>query len=128
MLAHVDPKDQDELLLLFRPMTAAPGTRVFRRGDRPDGMYFIAAGRVAIQIQGRSVFLQAGSFFGELALLEGGRRTATVTAVNYCRFLILERRDFDVFMTRHPQVQAAVRDMADQRLAMNERNAPASAA
>lgn len=127
VLGHVDPSDQDELLLLFQPRVASPGIRVFRMGDRPDGMYFIARGRVEVDIPGGRVFLDAGAFFGEMALLDGTRRRATVTAVDYCRFLVLERRDFDMFMSRHPQVQAAVRDLAEQRLAMNERQAWAPA-
>ena len=54
-----------------------------------------------------------------MALLSGERRTADVTAVDYCQFLVLERRDFNQFMSRHPDVRAAVASMAEERQAMN---------
>ncbi len=127
MLSLVDVHDQEELLLLFRPSSAAPGERVIRRGDRPDGMYFISAGAVEVSVPGKPIRLEAGAFFGEMALLSGGRRNADVTAVDYCEFLILARRDFTQFMSRHPKLRAAVQEMANKRIEMNQRpdDAPA---
>jgi len=54
-----------------------------------------------------------------MALLSGGRRTADVTAVDFCQLLTLERRDFNQFTARHPEVRKAVNEMADRRRAMN---------
>ncbi len=119
MLSRLDRHDQERLLLLFRPKTAAPGERVIRRGDRADGMYFISSGSVEVLAAGRAIRLDAGAFFGEMALLSGTRRNADVVAVDYCRFLVLERRDFNQFMARHPDLRAAVHAMADRRRAMN---------
>ncbi|RCW79852.1 cation:proton antiporter [Phyllobacterium bourgognense] len=119
MFAQVDENSQEELLLLFRPKVASPGERVIRVGDRGDGMYFISSGAVEVQLEDEPVRLKAGSFFGEMALLSGGRRTADVIAVDFCQFLVLERRDFNVFMSKHPALRAAVSDMAKARKAMN---------
>lgn len=119
MFAQVDENSQEELLLLFRPKVASPGERVIRIGDRGDGMYFISSGAVEVQLEDEPVRLQAGSFFGEMALLSGGRRTADVIAVDFCQFLVLERRDFNVFMSKHPALRTAVSDMAKERKAMN---------
>ncbi|HEX6978251.1 MAG TPA: cation:proton antiporter, partial [Alphaproteobacteria bacterium] len=129
VLALVESREQEELLSLFRPKSATPGERVIRRGDRADGMYFIAAGAVEVQVSGRTIRLEAGAFFGEMALLSGARRNADVTAVDYCQFLVLERRDFGRFMARHPRLRAAVKEMARQRREMNQRlSADAAAA
>jgi CPA2 family monovalent cation:H+ antiporter-2 len=65
------------------------------------------------------VRLEPGAFFGEMALLSGGRRTADVVAVDFCAFLVLERRDFNIFMSRHPALRAAVSNMARERAEMN---------
>jgi CPA2 family monovalent cation:H+ antiporter-2 len=119
LFAEVDEKSQEELLLLFRPKSASPGARVVRIGDRGDGMYFIASGAVEVQLESDAVRLEAGSFFGEMALLSGGRRTADVIAVDFCQFLVLERRDFHVFMSRHPALRTAVSNMARERAEMN---------
>jgi CPA2 family monovalent cation:H+ antiporter-2 len=119
LLSLVDAEDREELLLLFRPKTASPGERVIRAGDRADGMYFISSGAVEVEVGGRSIRLEPGSFFGEMALLSGSRRIADVIAVDFCEFLVLERRDFNQFMARHPQLRAAVDAMARERLEAN---------
>ncbi len=119
LFSEVDENSQEELLLLFRPKSASPGERVVRIGDRGDGMYFISAGAVEVQLESDPVRLDAGAFFGEMALLSGGRRTADVIAVDFCQFLVLERRDFHVFMSRHPALRMAVSNMARQRAEMN---------
>jgi CPA2 family monovalent cation:H+ antiporter-2 len=119
LFSEVDENSQEELLLLFRPKSASPGERVVRIGDRGDGMYFIAAGAVEVQLESEPVRLDAGTFFGEMALLSGGRRTADVIAVDFCQFLVLERRDFHVFMSRHPALRTVVSKMARERTEMN---------
>ncbi len=119
MFAQVSEDSQEELLLLFRPKSASPGERVVRAGDRGDGMYFISSGAVEVLLEEENVRLEAGAFFGEMALLSGGRRTADVVAVDFCEFLLLERRDFNMFMARHPALRAAVSNMARERTEMN---------
>jgi CPA2 family monovalent cation:H+ antiporter-2 len=119
LLSLIDEHDQEELLLLFRPKTASPGERVIRIGERGDGVYFIASGAVEVHVNGQAIRLEAGSFFGEMALLTGSRRTADVTAVDFCQFLVLERRDFNQFMARHPALRASVDEMANRRREMN---------
>ncbi|WFU06252.1 cation:proton antiporter (plasmid) [Rhizobium sp. CB3171] len=119
MFAELDESAQEELLLLFRPRSASPGDRVIRTGDRGDSMYFIASGAVEVQLEDDEIPLGAGSFFGEMAVLTGARRTADVVAVDFCQFLVLERRDFNLFMSRHPSLRAAVSSMAQERQEMN---------
>jgi CPA2 family monovalent cation:H+ antiporter-2 len=119
LLSLIGEHDQEELLLLFRPKAASPGERVIRIGERGDGVYFIASGAVEVHVNGQAIRLEAGSFFGEMALLSGSRRTADVTAVDFCQFLVLERRDFNQFMARHPALRASVDEMANRRREMN---------
>ena len=71
LFAKVDEHSLEELFLLFKPSSASPGDRVVRKGDRGDGMFFIAAGAVEVKLDGKSIRLDAGSFFGEMALLSG---------------------------------------------------------
>ena len=54
-----------------------------------------------------------------MALLSGERRTADVIAVDFCQFLVLDRRDFNLFMSRHPKLRAAVSSKAKERREMN---------
>jgi CPA2 family monovalent cation:H+ antiporter-2 len=119
ILSGVDEHAQEELLLLFRPRSASPGDRVIRAGDRGDSMYFVSSGAVEVQLEDDTVTLDAGSFFGEMALLSGARRSADIVAVDFCQFLVLERRDFNMFMARYPQLRVALSDMARERREMN---------
>jgi CPA2 family monovalent cation:H+ antiporter-2 len=120
VLALVSEAEQDELLLLFRPKSAAPGERIIRRGERGSSMYFITAGAVEVSVPGQNIRLEPGSFFGEMALVTGERRSADVTAVDYCKFLVLDRRDFVQFTARHPKLRAAIKEMARERREMNQ--------
>ena len=126
LFSAINKDDQEELLLLFVPKSASPGDRVVRAGERGDAMYFVVSGTVEVNVNGTALPLGAGSFFGEMALLTGGPRTADVTAVDFCNFLVLYQRDFRLFMSRHPAVRAAVQAMAEERLAMNRAAATAS--
>ena len=82
-------------------------------------MYFISSGAVEVKVNGRSIPLAPGDFFGEMALLSGGRRNGDVVAVDFCRFLVLERRDFNQFTARHPALRAAITSVAEERRSMN---------
>jgi monovalent cation:H+ antiporter-2, CPA2 family len=119
VLRLVEREDLDALLLMFRPKSASPGDKVIRRGARGDGMYFIASGAVEVRVDDRIFRLEPGALFGEMALLTGEPRTADVVAVDFCQFLVLDRRDFNQFMARYPALRAAVASIAEERRAMN---------
>ncbi|MCV9997857.1 cation:proton antiporter [Pararhizobium sp. YC-54] len=119
LFSEVNEHALEELLLLFRPASASPGDKVIRVGERGDAMYFISSGACEVRLPGNAILLEAGAFFGEMALLSGGSRTADVIAVDFCQFLKLDRRDFNIFMARHPRLRAAVSDMARERKQMN---------
>ncbi|MBB3391120.1 CPA2 family monovalent cation:H+ antiporter-2 [Rhizobium sp. BK275] len=119
LFSEADEDALEELLLLFNPKLASPGERVIRRGDRGDSMYFISSGAVEVRLASGAVRLEPGAFFGEMALLSGGRRTADVIAVDFCQFEVLERRDFNMFMSRHQHLRAIVSEMAQKRTEMN---------
>ncbi|MBX5242474.1 cation:proton antiporter [Rhizobium sp. NLR22b] len=119
LFSQVGEDAQEELLLLFKAKSAPPGERVIRRGDRGDSMYFISSGAVEVRLASGAIRLEPGAFFGEMALLSGGRRTADVIAVDFCQFEVLERRDFNMFMSHHPNLRAVVSEMAQKRTEMN---------
>ncbi|HEX2862878.1 MAG TPA: cyclic nucleotide-binding domain-containing protein, partial [Lacunisphaera sp.] len=65
--------------------------------------------------------LQSGAFFGEMALLSGARRSADVTALDYCKLLTLSARDFRLFLNKHPVLREHFVAKATERGAMNSR-------
>jgi CPA1 family monovalent cation:H+ antiporter len=109
----------DEIARLLRPLYAAPGDRIIRRGDRGDAAYFIASGAVEVITPGQTVRLGRGDFFGEIALMTGKPRQSDVVAVAYCSLLRLHVRDFDALLAEHPDIRDALADVAKTRLAAN---------
>ncbi len=116
LFAGLDRQAREDLLLLFRPRSAAPGDRIIRAGERGDAAFFIASGAVQVNVGDRKIRLEPGAFFGEMALLSGKPRTADVTAIDYCQFQTLDQRDFRQFMNRHPWLRARLAELSRQRV------------
>ena len=117
-----------ELLTLFKPRSAAHGERVIRAGDLGNEMFFISSGAVEVSVGVKKIHLGPGDFFGEMALLTGGRRTADVTAIDYCLFLVITKDEFDKFIARYPELRQKLDEVAAERAEMNKREVPAAAA
>src|SRR5262245_17272164 len=107
-----------EIARMLRTVDVAERTVIVRKGRQGDCMYFIAEGLV--EVAGAGVQLGAGAFFGEMALLGDGTRTATVTALVPTTLLVLELTDYRIFAAHHPDLARAVEDEAARRRA--ERN------
>lgn len=105
-----------EVAQLLRPRDFPAGAIVCRRGEHGDRMYFIASGEVEIQVQPRPVRLGAGQFFGELALLTGAPRSATVVTARPSTLLALDIVDFHELMARQPELARLIREEAERRL------------
>ena len=107
-----------EIARMLRTIDVAERTVIVRKGRQGDCMYFIAEGLV--EVVGAGVQLGSGAFFGEMALLGDGTRTATVTAVVPTTLLVLELTDYRIFAAHHPDLAHAVEEEAARRRA--ERN------
>jgi signal transduction histidine kinase len=113
-LDELDDIDRYALSSSSRERTVAAGNLVFDEGDVADGVYVVRSGRVRIfraDTDGRDVELGEigeGQLFGELALLEGGIRSASATAVETSRFLVIDRDAFIGLLTRQPAVALRV--------------------
>ena len=74
------------------------GSELFQQGDKADTLYVLDEGTLEISVisdDGRRLalnVLRSGTIFGEVALFEGGQRSATVTALEGCRVLRIHRR------------------------------------
>ena len=96
---------------------------VFRAGERADGMYFIASGAVEIAIGDERHRLGRGDFFGEMALLDQTRRSATVRSISYSHLLYLPRAAFEEIGGFLPQWRSRLAEVARGRREMNLRAA-----
>ncbi|MCC7044114.1 MAG: mechanosensitive ion channel [Acidobacteria bacterium] len=85
----------------------ADGEAIVTEGDAGDSMYFVRRGRVVVAIgaeRRRVAVTDAGGYFGEMSLLTGDPRTATVIADGDCVLLELDADDFRSYVQSHPAV------------------------
>jgi hypothetical protein len=100
------------------PLHLAPQTVIVREGDTGDRFYIVAEGQVEVSQDGTPVsILDAGSHFGEIALLRDMPRTATVTARTPVVVYALDRDDFLAAVTGHPTSAEAAESVVSARLA-----------
>jgi pSer/pThr/pTyr-binding forkhead associated (FHA) protein len=105
-----------DLLVRFKA-----GQVIFTEGQRGGEMFIIEDGQVEIVrrrgAEDRSlVLLEAGDFFGEMALLEDLPRSATARAVSDCRLLPIDASTFDLMLRDHPEVAIRIMRMLSRRL------------
>ena len=105
-----------EVARLLRPRDFPAGAVIVRRGEPGDCMYFVVEGEVEVQLQTGSLYLEAGQFFGELALLTGDPRNATIVASRPCTTLALDIVDFHELLARQPELAHVIREEARKRL------------
>jgi len=105
-----------EIMNLLRAQMVAPGSIISARGQPAATMYFIVSGEVDAVLPQRRMRFGPGDFFGELALLHEATREATIVAVTQCRLLALAADDFASLLSRHPELERRVQEMAEERL------------
>ena len=99
---------------------------VVRQGEAGETMYFLVFGQVEALIgqgeQARQVnVLSPGDYFGEMALLTGAPRSATIRTTRPACLYRLARADFRWLIDREPALEAAVAEtVARRRSALNE--------
>jgi CRP/FNR family transcriptional regulator, cyclic AMP receptor protein len=87
----------------------APGEVLFHEGERGDVMYVVQSGAVRISkhVAGQDKLLAVlgpGEFFGEMAILNGKPRTATATAVEPTRCLVIEPQTLEDMVVRNAEI------------------------
>lgn len=131
-LHGAEPKAIAAVKRAARPMSVTAGTVLFRTGDPGDACYFVEAGALEVaDVPGGAVLatLGPGALVGELAVLLGEQRSATVTAVADADLAVLTRADLNLLMDAHPSIALAFsrelgrRVVRTNRRFVGERNA-----
>jgi CRP/FNR family cyclic AMP-dependent transcriptional regulator len=114
LFASLTPEDLARLESGARPHTYSRGTVILSQGDMTDSLYVVLSGRLKVYLgneDGREVlldFLEPGEAFGELSLLDGEPRSASVMAVEVSRVALLSRRHFLDCVHSHPAIAIAL--------------------
>ena len=98
------------------------GTILFRKGDPGSSLYAVCAGLVRISVpsvQGQDAIFNLvppGDLFGEIALLDGGARTADAVVIENSELMVIERRDFVPLVREYPDVAMKLIEIVCTRL------------
>ncbi|MFU8805249.1 MAG: cyclic nucleotide-binding domain-containing protein [Bradymonadaceae bacterium] len=100
---------QDEVREVVRASeirTYAPGEALFEQGDAADALYIVEKGELTVRAttpMGEDIViarLGSGTVVGEMSLIEGGPRSATVEALSECQIFRLSRESFEKLRTQ----------------------------
>jgi CRP/FNR family cyclic AMP-dependent transcriptional regulator len=122
LLKDLSPEDLERVQELAATRWYRPGQSVFMKGDPGTALMAVLSGRVRIcaySADGREVVLNVispGEVFGEIALIDGGERTADAFAMEPTELLILGRREFLPYLQRNPNVCIKLLTIMCQRL------------
>ncbi len=98
------------------------GEVVFSQGDPGDALHAVVTGRIRISAgtaEGKEIFLnvmEAGETFGEIALLDGGARTATATAIAPSELVSIRRDPLFSLLEREPRLALELLRLCGERL------------
>jgi CRP/FNR family cyclic AMP-dependent transcriptional regulator len=114
LLAGLPAEFSGKLLAGERMVTLREGETLFERGDAGDGCYWLRRGVVTVSIASAEgeqrilAILGAGAIVGELAMIDGLPRSATVRAVRDCVLTFVSRVAFADMMRRHPELYSDI--------------------
>jgi MFS family permease len=95
VFAALDSLHLERLARGMTPVALAPGETLMREGDPGDDAFLVAGGTLEVSVKGLVIDTsERGDLVGEIALLQGGVRVATVAARTACELFRLEREAF----------------------------------
>jgi len=128
LFSHCDRKELARISALTTLQTASAGDVLTEQGKPGSECFIVASGTARVDVSGVDAGeIGPGAFFGEMALLDGGPRSATVTALEDMQLLALDRRELDALLDVVPSVGRKMLRVAGQRLReAHDRHSPAS--
>lgn len=124
ILHALEEGELSQLLAAARLQQAVKGEVLLRQGDRGDSILILLDGQARVTVytaNGREIVLDyagPGDVLGEIALLDGGERTASVIAMGALRYLSLDRAAFEALVASNHRMALRIMRALAQRLRM----------
>jgi len=116
LFASLSDAERRDLARGFTLRTAEAGSHVIGEGARGYSFFVLLEGTAAVTSQGSTLTeLGPGDFFGEIALLAGGRRTAGVAATSHVKLLVMSAAEFRDLRESHPAIAAQLEQAMKER-------------
>jgi ATP-binding cassette subfamily B protein len=116
ILRKLSPAALATLAPMFRSVAFRAGEDIVVEGDSSGGFYILVRGRAEVLRHGsRVATLDDGDFFGEIALLTGSPRMATVRALNATICITLEKEAFDALLEQDSELKKSISETARRR-------------
>lgn len=119
LFRSLPPEEVCGVVELAKPFSSRGGESVFSEGDPGDRLYILETGKVSVRKgdeERRVAELGAGDAFGEMALLSGDPRAATVIALSDISGWTIGKEDFDGLLQRSPALKQEVSRLYASRL------------
>jgi CRP-like cAMP-binding protein len=106
LFANVPTRHVRKIAGLTREVRYQPGSSIVRRGERGDGFFVVLEGEASVVRPGGlpSIAIGPGDYFGEMALIDGAERSATVVAESEVLCLRLSTAPFVKMLRNEPEI------------------------
>lgn len=116
MFEGCSPRQLRSVARIARVFDAPAGTMLTRADEPGDEFFLILDGTASVEVAAaQRMPLRPGAFFGEMSLLDGGPRSATVVAETPVRLLVISRRNFSVLLKDVPGLTQSLLDALTAR-------------
>lgn len=119
LFAPLPPQALERLARSLEPVRVEAGAVLFEAGDAGERFYVIQSGELTVELAAGQKVEGPGAGVGEIALLRGVPRTATVRATTGADLLALDRDAFLGAVTGHAPAHAAANEIVGERLALS---------
>jgi voltage-gated potassium channel len=112
------PALRNVLLMALKPLTYAPDGYIVREGELGKEIYFISRGTVEITSNkgtNNHGILEDGDYFGDLSLMLGEKRTASVRALTYCEIFILTSTEFNRIKNEYTEFKDVLTKISSEK-------------
>jgi CRP/FNR family cyclic AMP-dependent transcriptional regulator len=118
LFKHCTTRELGEIAAIADELDLKEGTELTREGKAGREFFVLLEGTADVLMGKKSInTMRAGEFLGEIALITGGPRTATVKATAPVRVLVITARSFRTLLDRNPEIQRKVLLSMAERLA-----------
>jgi len=116
----ISPEIRQELIKRFNLIKIPPKSLIIREGDSSDSMYLIKTGEVKVFKEKEGEILEIarlgpGDFFGEIGLITGQKRTASIMSETNVELMELKKEDIDFIISKYPEILATLKEYIKQR-------------